>query len=292
MKCSIPNWGEFIESVSEQLINRDTVLCISISGRPSNFGTTVHNAAYRACSLNYIYKAFAVTDVAGAIAGVRALGICGCSVSMPFKETVTQYLDELDETASVIGAVNTVVNKDRVLKGFNTDAYGAEMALRRVQVHRQDVIMMLGAGGVAKAIAFALRKMEVGMVYVANRDAQKTNGLKRILSCESVSWDERESVEADVLINATSVGMTPENELMPVSEEYLASLRAVVDVVVSPLETKLIRTAKAKGLMVAEGWSMSLHQSAEQFRLYTRMDPPLETMQDAVMNMLQGRIEY
>ena len=275
--------------MSQQMIDKDTVVCISISERPSNFGTTVHNAAYRACSLNYIYKAFAVTDVAGAITAVRALGIRGCSVSMPFKETIIQFLDMLDETASTIGAVNTVVNSNGVLTGFNTDAYGAEMALRSILAKPNDQVLLLGAGGVAKAFAFALKGMGFSNIHVANRTFSKIDRLTQILPSTAVPWEEREAVHADLLINATSIGMAPESEFMPIGEEYLGRTRAVIDVVLSPFESRLIKMAKTKGLRVAEGFRMSLHQAARQFMLYTGVEPPIDVMQNAMMDLLDAQ---
>src|SRR3990172_6053257 len=105
-------------------IEKDTQLCISVAARPSNFGTTIHNAVFRKLGLNFIYTAFGITDIAGAVVGVRALGIRGCSVSMPFKEAVIPYLDALDPAARTIGAVNTVVNDSGRLTGYNTDIAG------------------------------------------------------------------------------------------------------------------------------------------------------------------------
>src|SRR5262245_49593436 len=111
-------------------VGKDTVPCISLATRPSNFGTVVHDVAYRALALNVMYRALLVTDAAGALAGVRALGVRGCSVSMPFKESVIPLLGHLDETARAVGAVNAVVNDGGRLVGYNTDVQGAAAALR------------------------------------------------------------------------------------------------------------------------------------------------------------------
>jgi shikimate dehydrogenase len=105
----------------ESHLNKDTQLCMSLAARPGNFGTRFHNFLYRELSLNFIYKAFTTRDIGAAIGGVRALGIRGCAISMPFKETCIEYLDEMDASAAGIRSVNTIVNKDGSLKAYNTD---------------------------------------------------------------------------------------------------------------------------------------------------------------------------
>ena len=268
-------------------VNKDTVMCISVASRPSNFGTTVHNAAYRALGLDFLYKAFGISDIAGAIAGVRALGIRGCSVSMPFKEAVIEYLDELDATAQSIGAVNTVVNDNEYLTGYNTDAYGAQIALQTLDIQSSDRVLLLGAGGAAKAIKYALQQLGIRNVLVSNRTTSKAEKLIEDTDYEMISWPERNQVKADVVINATSVGMQPIVEAMPIDENLLRSCRAVMDVVVSPLESRLIKEATDMGKKVVPGYKMSLHQAAAQFRLYTGEDAPIIIMERAIITLLQ-----
>jgi shikimate dehydrogenase len=268
-------------------INKDTVLCISVAARPSNFGTTVHNAAYRALGLNFLYKAFGISDIKGVISGVRALGIRGCSVSMPFKETIVGELDTLDEAAGAIGAVNTVVNDGGRLTGYNTDAHGAEAALKMANVSSQDSVLLLGAGGVAKAILYALQRAGVKRIFVANRTAAKANKIAGSLA-EAVPWDFRHESEAAVVINATSIGMSPDADLVPLELKKLRGCRAVLDVVVSPMESALIRAARSLGMCTVPGYKMSLHQAAAQFRLYTAVNPPLKVMEDSIVQLLRA----
>jgi shikimate dehydrogenase len=268
-------------------INKDTVLCISVASRPSNFGTTVHNAAYRALGLNFLYKAFGTSDIKGTISGVRALGIRGCSVSMPFKESIVKELDTLDEAAKAIGAVNTVVNDGGRLTGYNTDAHGAEVALKITKVVSGDSVLLLGAGGVAKAIFYALRRVGVKRVLVANRTAVKAKEMAGA-DAEVVAWESRHEAKADVLINATSIGMSPDSERVPFELKKSQGCRTVLDVVVSPMESLLIRTARSLGLETVPGYKMSLHQAAAQFRLYTSAEPPLKVMEDSIVQLLQA----
>ena len=269
------------------IINKDTQLCISIAQFPSNFGTTLHNIAFAALNLNFIYKAFATTDLAGAITGVRALGISGCSVSMPFKQAVIPFLDNLDETAQSTGAVNTIVNDGGRLTGYNTDLIGAQIVLASLQPQPHESVLILGAGGAARAILVALRQFGYKRVSVANRDVDKIAALNTILPCSTVAWEARAQQPVQLLINATSVGMTPTAELMPIDADFVQSVRAVMDVVVSPLESRLIACARASGKAVAPGYQMSLEQAAAQFTLYTGRAAPRSVMEDGIRALLK-----
>lgn len=268
------------------MVNKDTQLCISVASRPSNFGTTLHNAAYAALGLNFVYKAFGVSDLAGAITGVRALNIRGCSVSMPFKEAVLPLLDDLDETARAIGAVNTVVNETGRLMGYNTDAIGARKALESIEVQPGESVLLLGAGGVARAIVFALRQLGFSRVQVTTRDPKKAQLLNSILPCEVAPWEDRHKVKADLLINATPMGMSPNINQSPMDAGFLSQTRAVMDVVVSPMESCLIKLARSMGKDVAPGYLMSLEQMIEQFRLYTGKVPPRDVMEQNLKRLL------
>jgi shikimate dehydrogenase len=268
------------------MINKDTQLCISVSSRPSNFGTILHNAAYAELGLNFAYKAFGISDLAGAIAGVRALGIRGCSVSMPFKGAVVPLLDALDETAQAIGAVNTVVNEKGTLTGYNTDAHGARVALETLGIHKQDRVLLLGSGGAARAIMYALQQLQLGRVVLASRDFRRARQLAEYGGAEAIEWSSRNQTGVDVLINATPVGMEPDIDEMPSNENVVCGCRAVMDVVVSPAETRLIKEAKKLGKRVALGHEMSLHQAAAQFRLYTGVEPPLDVMRARMAALL------
>jgi shikimate dehydrogenase len=268
------------------MLNKDTQLCISVASRPSNFGTTLHNAGYEALGLNFAYKAFETNDIAGAIGGVRALNIRGCSVSMPFKESVIPHLDALDDTARIVGAVNTVVNESGVLTGYNTDVLGALKALESLQVSPGDTVLILGAGGVARAVLFALRLLGISQVRVANRHFDKIQKLNTIISCTPVKWMNRESVPVDILINATCVGMSPNEELVPLSRDFICQSRVVMDVIVSPMETRLVSCAKMAGSKVAPGYLMSLEQAIAQFTLYTGLEPPRELLMCHLQRLL------
>lgn len=268
------------------MINKDTQLCISLASRPSNFGTTLHNAAYAALGLNFVYKAFGISDLEGALNGVRALNIRGCSLSMPFKEAVLPLLDDLDETACLIGAVNTIVNDAGRLVGYNTDTVGARKALEAIRAKPGETVLLLGAGGAARAIAFALRQMGFSQLQVSNRDPKKISQLDSILHCAVVPWEERQQARADLLINATSVGMSPDVDQSPMEPGFLSQVRAVMDVVVSPMESSLIKLARTMEKEVASGYLMSLEQAIAQFRLYTGEVAPRNVMEENLKRLL------
>jgi len=268
------------------MINKDTQLCISIAEKPSNFGTTLHNMAYSALNLNFIYKAFAIKDLRNAINGVRALGIRGCSVSMPFKQTVINFLDDLDETAKSTGAVNTIVNDAGILTGYNTDLFGAKMVLASLAPQPNERIMLLGAGGVSRAIFVALHQLGCENILVSNRDFKKISFLSSIAPCQAIPWNEREDNLADILINATSIGMFPDTKSMPVGVDFIKRARAVMDVVVSPIESDLISCARKAGKAVIPGYRMSLEQAIQQFLLYTGHEAPRDIMEEGVRRLL------
>ncbi|HVO84990.1 MAG TPA: shikimate dehydrogenase [Syntrophobacteria bacterium] len=268
------------------MIDQQTVL-YGVVGWPigHSLSPVMHNAAFAAAGLNAVYLAFAVRDLAGCMAGVQALGIRGLSVTVPHKSAVIPHLDDLDERAREIGAVNTVVNRDGRLTGYNTDAAGALKALEERISLAGKRCLILGAGGAARAIAFALRD-KVGALTVANRSPARGRALAQALGCSFISLDELHRVQADLLIQTTPVGMAPDDGACPVSEQILKEGMAVMDIIYNPLETKLLAMARSRGCVTITGLSMFIHQGAEQFRLWTGGEPSVQAMTRAVLEVL------
>lgn len=270
-------------------LSKDTTVCISIAAKPSNFGTTLFNVAFEYSDLDYTYKAFALKPEKGnlkrAIEGMRVLGIRGCGVSMPFKQEALKHVDDADPSAVTIGAINTIVNTNGTLKGYNTDVFGALAVLRTVKGIRSKRVVLLGAGGVARAICAALTKLKVKNATIVTRDQAAGKKLAKVWGFTYVPWKDIPEIEGDVLINATSVGMPPQSNKSPISPEVLASYRAVLDVVISPSPTALVGQAQAYNLQTIPGHVMSLHQAAKQFQLYTGKKPPLDIMQKTLETM-------
>jgi shikimate dehydrogenase len=263
------------------------VVCGSLSLHPVSLGRTMHEAGYRALGLPWIYAPFAVSrDLEGAVRGMRALGIRGLGVSMPHKLAVGRWLDALDPLAARIGAVNTIVNDGGHLVGHNTDAWGAVAALREVRDPRGAAILVLGAGGAARAVVFGL--VDAGAsVTVSNRSVERARELAGAAGAAGVvPWGAVADAVArhDVLVNATSVGMVAPGEPAgaPIDAAALRSGMVVMDIVYKPIETELVRAARAARATTIHGGRMLLHQAARQFALYTREEAPLAAMDAAL----------
>jgi shikimate dehydrogenase len=262
-------------------------VCGSIAARPSPFGVATHNAGYRALGLPFTYVAFAIERTEEAILAMRYLGIRGFGVSMPHKVRVMPYLDRLDETAREIGAVNTVVNDDGCLTGYNTDWTGAVGALEERIALEGKRAVVVGAGGAARAVAYGLLRRGCDLVLY-NRTASKGQALAKELGAQfGGDLAALEDVgDYEVLVNATSVGFhAPEDSVIPPS--LLAEGKVVLDVVFMPPASRLVREARARGCVTISGTRMLVHQAACQFQLYTGQEAPLAVMEQALLEAIE-----
>jgi shikimate dehydrogenase len=217
--------------------------------------------------------AFEVNDLKGAIKGMRDLGIRGVSVTLPFKTRVIPFLDQIEDVAREIQAVNTIKNEDKRLVGYNTDWCAATEALEE-RVHLENKrIILLGAGGAARAIAFGLRKKEC-QVFIYNRSLDKAKNLVKELGFHTIS--SLEGVEAHVIINATSVGMHPHHGESLVPKEVFRRGMVVMDIVYRPLQTRLLREAKEKECQTIDGLEMLSRQAAAQIEIWTKKKPEVK----------------
>ncbi len=254
-------------------ITKDTTLCMSLAARPSNFGTRFHNYLYEALDLDYLYKAFTTTDLPAAIGGVRALGIRGCAISMPFKEAVIALVDEMDESARAIESVNTLVNTAGHLKAYNTDYVAIRKLLAAHRVPPDCAFALRGSGGMAKAVACALRDagFRTGTIVARNEAAGKA-----LAGLYGFDWRaEMGDWTADLLINVTPLGMAggADADTLAFDDAAIRAARMVFDVVALPAETPLIRRAQARGKPVITGAEVFAIQAVEQFALYTGVRP-------------------
>lgn len=262
-------------------ITKDTRLCISLSGRPSNIGTRFHNYLYDELGLDYVYKAFAPTDLGAAVAGIRGLGIRGAGVSMPFKEMVIPLVDVMHESARAIDSVNTLVNEDGVLHAYNTDFQAVLDLLRAHEVDPALPVAVAGGGGMAKAVVAAVHAHGSTDVAVVARNESTGRALA---DRHGYGWraDIGDASPA-VLINATPIGMAggPEAELLPFPPAAVEAATVVFDVVAVPPETPLIRAGRAHGHTVITGAEVIALQAALQFELYTGVTPTPEQVRRA-----------
>lgn len=260
-------------------IDRDTRLCISLSGRPSNIGTRFHNHLYEALALNYVYKAFTTDDLPGAIAGIRALGIRGCGVSMPFKEACIPFLDDLDPSAAGLQSVNTIVNDTAadgrtLLRGYNTDYLAVRTLLDRHDVSPGLPFALRGSGGMARAVLYALRDSGfTNGTLIARNEATG----RRLADEYSLPWqpDATGLADGSLLVNVTPLGMAggPDVDTLAFEPALIATAAHVFDVVAMPAETPLIRAAREAGKPVINGAEVIALQALEQFVLYTGIRP-------------------
>jgi shikimate dehydrogenase len=286
------------------MINGKTRVC-AIIGDPveHSLSPVMHNAAFKELGLNLVYVAFTVTstELKTAVLGAKSLGLRGLNVTMPHKNAIIHYLDEVDSTAKSIGAVNTVLNNQGKLIGYNTDGSGAMIALQENGVYPEEKkLVLLGAGGAAKAIAYQAAQ-DVEELVILNRTAEKAKKLAEALKsfdakvkAGTLSSEvlKQELPTTDILVNATSAGMHPDVDISPVPSDLLHSDLSVMDIIYNPLETKLLKDAKSAGAKVVSGIEMLLYQGAVAFEIWTNCPAPIEVMREAALNELKKRGVY
>lgn len=276
------------------MLSSKTKLCVGI-GDPikQSIGPIVYNKAYEQLGVSdeFVYLSFLIKadDIEDFIKGVRAMGLRGITCTMPHKEIVMPHLDKIDEHAEKIGAVNTVVNDDGVLTGYNTDWIGAVKPLKNVTELKGKNVAVIGAGGAAKAFVYGLTK-EGCEVTIYNRTIEKAKDLAERFNCDYRSLDNQSGIkDADIVCNATSVGFVGQDAEMPIGPENLSSNQIVFDAVYSPLKTELLKYAESIGAKIIYGSEMYLHQGFEQIKLYTGHDAPEEAMRSFVMELINAK---
>jgi shikimate dehydrogenase len=269
-------------------LSKDTRLCISLAGRPSNIGTRFHNHLYDALGLDYLYKAFTTTDIGAAIGGVRALGIRGCSVSMPFKQDVLALVDEVEPSARNINAVNTIVNDDGHLTASNTDYLAVQRLIDQYGLDPGRSVLIQGSGGMASAVGAAFRDRGFTSGTVVARSGSTGRALAERLGYDYA--DDAGERSAEVIVNVTPIGMAggPEEHQQAFDSAAIANAHTVFDVVATPAETPLIIAARAAGVGVITGAEVVALQAAEQFERYTGVRPTPEQVAEASAVSRQG----
>lgn len=291
-----------------QINSHTEVYCILGNPIRHSFSPYIHNAAFQKLGINALYVAFEVENLENAIKGIKSLGIKGCSVTIPFKTEVIKYIDEISEIASLIGAVNTIINKNGHLIGTNTDAGGFYNALSYKTSITDKNIAIFGSGGSARAGFFSLFYYDrPSKVFIVARNREKREEikneilkafakLKREIAEEStiaIDIEEWKNIknDIDIIINTTPVGMSPETSNSILEAEDIPQKKVVMDIVYNPLETKLLRLAKAKGCITISGIDMLLLQGIKQFELWTGVNPPVKTMRKALKKAISTKLE-
>ncbi len=279
-----------------QDITASTTLC-AVIGNPigHSLSPDIHNAAFIHLGLDWVYTAFRVDDIENAIAGIRALGIRGVSVTIPHKVGALPHLDSLEETAKKIGAINTIINTGRRLHGINTDGAGALKALTDAGHDPAGAsLLILGSGGAARAIAFtiadhaaparlAIAGIVPGELAALCADIAARTPVSPVPIALTSDNLRAEVPGAAIIINCTPQGMHPQVNESPLPAELLGSGQVVFDIVYNPLTTKLLRDAKFQGATVISGIEMFLNQACLQFELWTGRPAPAEVMREVLM---------
>lgn len=246
----------------------------------------LYNEAFESLGLNYVYVPFIVNDLKKAIDGIRHLEISAVGVTIPYKIEIIKYLDELDDNAKKIGAVNVVLNRNGKLIGGNTDGLGGIKALKEITAIKGKKVIILGAGGAARAMAFSI-KDEGGNLVILNRNMEHSTNLAKSARCKNGSLgDLKEEIKnADILINSTSVGMKPNDCISLVNKDWLEERLTVMDLVTNPKETKLLKEAKENKCKIVYGERMLFWQAVLKFSLFTGTDAPVEIMEKSLQNL-------
>lgn len=241
----------------------------------------IHNQAFADLQIDAVYLAFAPIDIEKAMDAVRQFDIQGVSVTIPFKQKVIPFLDKIDDQASAIGAVNTIVNQNGVLYGYNTDSSAAIAPLKDANISGK-IVLVIGAGGAARAVAFGIHAHN-GKLLITNRSQDKGKALAACYDASFYPMDDIKHLRPDIIINTTSMGMAPATNVLSCPADCLTSETLVMDVVYTPLETRLISMARQKGCHVVDGLTMFIAQAAAQFELWTGISPDTQKMRDAAI---------
>ncbi len=290
--------------MKNRAISGKTSLC-GLIGDPveHTMSPIMHNAAFSEIGIDFLYIPFRVKkeELGKAIEGMRALNIKGLNVTIPHKVDVIQFLDRLDPLAEKIGAVNTIVNNDGFLSGYNTDASGFLQALleRGIEPEGENVVI-LGAGGASRAISFILADRGAYLV-ILNR-LEEFDWAKELAGRISQVFDQeitalelnKENLagvlgKADILVNATSVGMSPNIDEIPVDPQLLRTDLVVYDIVYNPIKTRLLREAEAAGAKTIGGLDMLVWQGALAFEKWTGQKAPAELMKQEAIKLLESQ---
>ena len=281
-------------------ISTATRLC-AVIGNPigHSLSPAIHNAAFEALGLDFVYVSFRVEDLQGALAGMRALeNFRGMSVTIPHKIEAMKYLDEIAEVDRSIGSINTIINENGRLIGLGTDGPGALKALTDAGVGLAGKsILMVGAGGASRAIAFTLARLatpelltllDINAGLLTGLTADLRAGTDTKISSSILNYDSLAAAmaHADVIINCTPIGMHPKENASVIPAGLFRQGQSVFDIVYSPLETKLLADARSKGLKTVSGVEMFINQAVLQFRQFTGVDAPEEVMRQVVMARL------
>jgi len=271
---------------------------IGVVGNPieHSLSPPMHNNAYKQMNMDYVYVAFSVDNIEKLIESAKTLNIIGLNITIPYKTQVIEYLDEIDETAKQINAVNTITFKNGIAKGYNTDGTGAVKSILEYTSLKDKNVLVIGAGGASKAITFTLLNQEIKELNIANRSIENAQKLKDNLikqtgyeniNCHRIKDVESIIEDMDIIINTTPIGMYPNTDVNPpIATDKISQKHTVMDIIYNPMETTLLKQAKENGATVIPGTHMLINQAVTAFELFTDKEPSYESLEEALLEQL------
>ena len=273
---------------------------IGVIGHPieHSMSPPMHNNAYKDLKLDYIYVAFHIQpeEIKNLINSAKCMNIQGLNVTIPYKTSIIPYLDEIDETAKKIGAVNTIQFKDNKAIGYNTDGLGAIKSIQEYTTLEDKKILVIGAGGASRAITFSLINENIKSLTIANRSEdnaqQLIKNLKKETNFEEINYQSIKNAsnvidEVDIIINTTPKGMYPNHhEKPPIEADNINKKHIVMDIIYNPLETQLLKKARENGAKTINGTKMLINQGIISFEIFTGVTPKYESFEEALLSLL------
>jgi len=255
----------------------------------------MYNAAFKKLDLDhdYYYDKLLVKsyELGNFVESLKSGELFGSSVTSPHKVEIIQYMDRLTDEAEMIGAVNMIYNDNGEIVGHNTDGIGCLNSIKEKGIDvNGKTIVILGAGGAARAIAFTL-KINGANVVILNRTVEKAQSLAKDVGCEGYGLDKLKELDFNILINTTIIGMGDNDESL-VDLNILNPSIVVMDIIYNPVKTKLIKDAESQGCKTINGVGMLVHQGAESFKIWTGHNAPLEVMKEAVIKNLNKKLNF
>lgn len=268
------------------LTNKDTQIISSLAGKRSSLASLMYNSAFQHLNLNFMYISIAIQNEENAITGLKEFNFKGSAVTMPFKQSIISHLDKINEHAKNIGAVNVINNLNGKLVGYNSDYIGAIDSLKEVTNLKGKKVILIGAGGVGRAIAYGL-KVNGAKVKVYNRTIKKAQSLVDEFDLElGGSIEDLNETDYDILINATSIGYHNYDESI-IDKDKIVENKIVMDVITKRIETKFLKYAREKNCKVIPGYRMLILQAAFPFKLFTGVDAPIDYMEEILLEELK-----
>lgn len=276
-------------------------LITGVIGHPieHSFSPPMHNNAYKLMNMDYKYVPFHVQpeNIEHVITAAKTLNIQGLNVTIPYKTEIIPYLDQIDETARKINAVNTISFKDGIAKGYNTDGMGAIKSIKEYTSLKDKNVLVIGAGGASKAITFTLINEDINTLTIANRSKDNANklisNLRNQTNFMNISYqnikDTNEIIsEMDIIINTTPIGMYPNHNVEPPIEvNKIVAEQTVMDIIYNPLETELLKQAKLRGAQTIPGRKMLINQGITAFEIFTGKTPSYESFEEPLLASLK-----